>query len=231
MLKYLLPLIVLDPAVALSQKDTIIMVKFNPEFKFEDGVYLNFQQVRSNSPIPKSRLLTTTDYEDKDFFDNIVNSKTVSFYDPLGVKQTVKADDIWGFSRNGILYIRLDNNYHRITIVGQICHFVATVTTYDTRYYDPYYYNPYNYYNYRYGAYPTTSSSSEMRQYLLDFNTGTVMDYDIESVKVMLMKDPELHDEFVALRKKKQKQMKFLYIRKFNERNPLYIPVRQIINP
>jgi hypothetical protein len=221
----------MDPFVALSQRDSVIMVKFTPEFEFEEGIYLNFQQVKNNNPIPKSRLLTTSSYEDKDFFEYILDNKTISFYDHLGIKQSVKADDIWGFSKNGILYIRMDDNYHRITIVGQICHFVATVTTYDTRYYDPYYYNPYNYYNYRYGAYPTTTSSSEMRQYLLDFNTGSVIDYDIQGMEVLLMKDPELHDEYAALRKKKKKQMKFLYIRKFNERNPLYLPVKQIFSP
>lgn len=230
-LNYFLPLIIMGPVVALAQKDTVIMVKYTPEFKFEDGIYLNFQQVKANSPVSKSRLLTSSDYDDKDFFDYMQNSKSFSFYDQLGVKQTVKADDIWGFSRNGILYIRLDNNYHRITIVGQICHFVATVTTYDTRYYDPYYYNPYNYYNYRYGAYPTMSSSSEMRQYLLDFNTGKVMDYDTDELEVLLMQDPELHDEYAALRNKKKKQQKFLFIRKFNEKNPLYLPVKQIFNP
>ena len=63
-----------------------------------------------------------------------------------------------------------------------------------------------------------------MRQYLLDFKTGNVLDYDVESVELLLMTDPELHDEFAALSNKKQKQMKFLYIRKFNERNPLYFP-------
>jgi len=39
------------------------------------------------------------------------------------------------------------------------------------------------------------------------------------------MADPELHDEFSGLSKKKKKQMKFLYIRKFNEKNPLFFPV------
>jgi hypothetical protein len=228
-LKYFLPLIMMCPVAGFAQKDSIVMVKFTPEFKFEDGIYLNFQQVKANSPIPKSRLLTTSSYDDKDFFDYVLDSKTLSFYDQLGVKQTVAAADIWGFCRNGILYIRLDDNYHRITIVGQICHFVATITTYDTRYYDPYYYNPYNYYNYRYGAYPTVTTNSEMRQYLLDFNTGKVMDYEISELEVLLMQDPELHDEFAALRKKKKKQQKFLYIRKFNERNPLYLPVKQIL--
>jgi hypothetical protein len=51
------------------------------------------------------------------------------------------------------------------------------------------------------------------------------MDYDEKSIEVLLMKDPELHDEYVALKRKKKKQYKFLYIRKFNERNSLYFPV------
>jgi hypothetical protein len=69
--------------------------------------------------------------------------------------------------------------------------------------------------------------TSEMRQFILDFNTGKVMDYDYKNLEMILMRDPELHDEFSNLRKRKKKQLKFLYIRKFNERNPLYLPVKE----
>ena len=68
------------------------------------------------------------------------------------------------------------------------------------------------------------STTSEMRQYLYDFDTGNVYEYDEEALEMLLMKDPELHDEFAQLSKKKRRQLKFLYLRKFNERNPLYIP-------
>ena len=63
-----------------------------------------------------------------------------------------------------------------------------------------------------------------MRQFLLDFNTGKVLEYDTKNVTMLLMIDPELHDEFARLRSKKQQQLRFMYIRKFNERHPLYIP-------
>jgi hypothetical protein len=63
-----------------------------------------------------------------------------------------------------------------------------------------------------------------MRQYLIDFESGKVMDYDYKSMEVLLMKDPELHDEYMKLSKRKKKQLKFFYLRKFNERNPLYLP-------
>jgi len=211
---------------ALSQADSNRMVLYTPEFEFIEGIYLNFEQVRNNTPILKSRLITDIDYYNKDFFEQVLDNKFIYFFDQVGIRQQVRTSDIWGFSHNGVLYISMEDGFYRITIVGKICHFVATVTTYDTRYYDPYYYNPYYYNYYRYGGYPTTYSSNELRQYILDFDTGEVYNYNRENLEILLMKDPELHDEYSQLRRKKQKQLKFLYLRKFNERNPLYIPVQ-----
>ena len=71
---------------------------------------------------------------------------------------------------------------------------------------------------------PSSYSSTEMRQFIIDFETGKILEYTVESVEVLIMKDTELYDEFMSLRKKKKKQLKFLYIRKYNERNPLYLP-------
>lgn len=217
-------LAILGTVSSLAQSDSTDMIEYTPEFKFREGVFLNHEQVKTNRPIPKSRILTPIDYDDRDFYVKVLENKKLLFYDHLGMKQEVKSDQIWGFSRNGILFISLDDNYHRITIVGNICHFVATITTYENnRYYDPYYYNPNDYY-YRYGGYPQNTQSSEMRQYILDFENGKIYDYEVDGLEVILMRDPELHDEFVQLKKKKKRQQKFVYLRKFNQRNPLYIP-------
>lgn len=217
------------PLSVFSQTDTANMIRYTPDFEFTDGIYLTFEQVRHNAPIPKSRLITDVEYNSKDFFEQVLDNKFIYFFDHVGMKQQVRTSDIWGFSRSGVLYISMEDGYYRITIIGSICHFVATVTTYDSRYYDPYYYNPYYYNNYyRSGGYPSTYSSSELRQYLLDFDTGEVVDYTKDNLEILLMKDPELHDEYSQLRRKKQKQLKFLYLRKFNERNPLYLPVQTL---
>jgi hypothetical protein len=223
----LLVLFLIFPVRSQAQTDTSSMVRYTPDFAFNEGIFLTFDQVRNNAPVPKSRLITDVDYYDKDYFIQVLSSKYIYFYDYFGNRQEVKSSDIWGFSRNGVLYILMENEYFRITIVGRICHFVATTTTYEDRYYDPYYYNPY-YYNsyYPYRGYPSTYKSNEMKQYLLDFDTGEVYDYDTGNLQVLLMKDPELHDEYIQLRNKKKKQLRFLYLRKFNERNPLYLPVK-----
>jgi hypothetical protein len=136
-------LLIFLPLFCPAQTDTSKLVRYTPDFSFNDGIFLTFDQVRNNAPIPKSRLITDVDYNDKDYFLEVLGSKYIYFYDYYGNRQQVKSDDIWGFSRNGVLYILMDNDYFRITIVGRICHFVATTTTYENRYYDPNYYNPY----------------------------------------------------------------------------------------
>jgi len=208
-----------------QQSDSLRLTKYSPDFKFKEGIFLNFDQVKQNSPILKSRIITTVAYDDPDFFERVLNEKKIQLFDNLGTKQEILIKNIWGFSRNGVLYINLHDGYYRITIIGNICHFVASLTTYNNRnpynnYGYPYYYSPYSPY---YSPY-SSSPNVEMRQYLLDFKTGNILDYDEESVALLLMTDPELHDEFASLSNKKQKQMKFLYIRKFNEKNPLYFP-------
>jgi len=202
-----------------GQTDSSNTLKYTPQFKFNEGIFANFEQVKKNSPVPKSRILTSVGYDDQLFFNSVLELKEIYYYDNFGMKQKIPTKKIWGYSRNGILYIRINNGFYRITIVGSICHFVANHTTYNNNYY------PYSYYDYRYypyGGRPGGNTTTEMRQYLLDFQTGKVLEYDVASVEVLLMRDPELHDEYVTLRNRKKKQLKFLYVRKFNERNPLY---------
>lgn len=225
-MKNILPgsILLLIVSTGFSQVDSANLVKYTPDFKFKEGLFLNFEQVKSNRPIPKSRILTDVPYDDPYFFDRIMEKKKVYFYDTYGIKKEIQNSDIWGYARNGVLYIGMNEGFYRITIIGSICHFVANLTTYNSNYQYYPYYSYYDYYSpYSYHRPPRTTT--EMRQYIMDFSTGKVMEYDVSSVEVLLMKDPELHDEFVSLRKKKKKQLKFLYIRKFNERNPLYFPV------
>ncbi|HPF03963.1 MAG TPA: hypothetical protein PLE95_12210 [Bacteroidales bacterium] len=229
--------------VIVQAQDTPGLVKYTPDFRFKDGIYVNFEQVKLNNPIPKARLLTSTDYNDKEFFRKLFESDKLYYYDGMGVRQEISVSSIWGYSRNGVLYIQVQNNFNRITFVGSICHFVADVTTVDNRYYspygsyyDPYYYSPYNYgygsYYYPYGSYYSPYSRgnmtrNELKQYLIDFEEGKVIEFDQKNTELLLMKDAGLYEEYVKLSRKERKNLMFVYIRKFNERNPLYIPVNQ----
>ncbi len=228
----LLPL----PVQAQSQEKPG-MIKYTPDFRFKDGIYINFDQVKLNKPIPKAKLLTSVDYNDREFFKKILSSQKIYFYDDMGVRQDLSISNIWGYARNGVLYIQIQENFNRITFVGSICHFVADVTSYDPRYsnspygyYDPYY-SPYGYNSYYspYSSYgspyrQSNTTRSELKQYLIDFESGKLLEFDIDNTELLLMKDNALYEEYVQLSHKKKKQLMFVYIRKFNEKTPLYLP-------
>jgi hypothetical protein len=211
-----------------EQEQEPVMIKYSTDFQFVDGIFVNFDMVLANDPIPPARIVTDLDMLDRAFYDKITTAKELVIYDDNGVKKVLKTKEIWGYGRNGVLYINVGSAFHRISFVGNICHFVATVTTYNPNYYDPYYSNPYYSNSYYYNRYSmphqSNVSSTDLRQYLLDFETGDVMEYDTESVEVLLMRDPELADEYQALRNRKKKQMKFVFIRRYNEKHPLYFP-------
>ncbi len=227
-------------AARLLGQDKQEMVKYTPEFKFNDGIYLNFDMVKMNNPIPKAKLLTSVDYNDREFFKKILTGDKIYFYDNMGIRQEIPKNNIWGYSRNGILYVQTQGNFNRITFVGSICHFVADITSFDSRsynspygYYDPYYspygygsyYNPYNPYSY-YSPYRSGGlSRSELKQYLIDFESGKVLEFDVENTELLLMRDSKLYEEYAKLSRRKKKDLMFVYIRRFNEENPLYIPV------
>jgi len=203
------------------------IVQYSHDYEFRDGIFPNFESVLDNYPIPAARIVTDEDMFDRAFYEKVTSQKELVIYDENGVKKVLKIETIWGYSRNGVLYINVGAAFHRISFMGSICHFVATVTTYNPNQYDPYYYNPYysnSYYHNRYAMPQPNTGGTDLRQYLLDFETGDVMEYDTESVEVLLMKDPELADEYQALRSRKQKQMKFVFIRRYNEKHPLYFP-------
>jgi hypothetical protein len=212
-------------------------VKYTPDFKFKDGIYLNFDMVRENNPIPKAKLLTSVDYNDREFFSQLMKGDKIYYYDNMGMRQELDKSSVWGFARNGVIYRKVQDNYFRITYFGSIIHYVADITTYDQSnyysgypyggYYNPYYssyYNPYYYSPYSYG-YPNTSSSrTNLYQFIIDFETGDEREYNLQSLEVILMRDPELYSEFQSMRGKNKKKMMFVFLRRYNEKHPVFIP-------
>jgi hypothetical protein len=66
-----------------------------------------------------------------------------------------------------------------------------------------------------------------VKQYLIDFESGKVLEFDVDNTELLLMKDSQLYEEYVQLSAKKKKELMFVYIRRFNEKNPLFIPVEK----
>jgi len=214
-MKYTLSILFITFSISVFAQNT--QIKYTPAFKFKDGIYENIQQVKNNKPIPKSQIVTNIDYNSFDFFDRLFEEKVITVYNNLGVAKEIDPEKIWGFSDKGVLYININGTYNRIPVFGNICHFIADKTFVE---YDPYYnrssYNSYNSTPY--------STKTVMMQYLLDFETGKIYDFNYQSVEKLIANDIDLYEEFSELRKRKKKKLKFLYIRKYNQKHPIYLP-------
>lgn len=182
-------------------------------FRFRDGLYFTFQQFRSNHPLPKSKIVTNYDTTALDFFRKLVTAKSITYIDSAGKQQEINPARLWGFCENNAIYIRYNADFNRVVIIGSICHFTSLYTTYMST-------GPTNAAGTMYGT-----PVENMQQYMIDMQTGAVLDYNVANLMLLLQRDKELYAEYMALRKSKRKKLMFLYLRKYNERNPLYFPL------
>ncbi len=185
-------------------------------FEFSDGIFLNFKQVRDNTPIKRRQIITQIDKSDLDFYEKLLKQEYITFSDSTGTHR-IESDKIWGFSDQGTLFINWRGDYAKILIKGFLGYFVATekVTYYQTPtsvvYYDTY------------PGYPQTTH--EMRQYIINFDTGEILDFTPKSLLLILEKyDQDLYKEYQKLSRRKKKKELFLYLRKFNEKHKIIIP-------
>lgn len=202
--------------VAKTQTDSLNTQEYKPGFKFNDGLYLNFEQFKKNNPIPKAQIVTATDNSRFDFFDIILQEKIIKIYDNAGNIIEIEPSKIWGFCNRSVIYINFNDEFNRIPVLGNISHFIANYTYTE---YDPYSpgYNPY-------GTYYPPSTKTELRQYLLDFNSGKIYDFSYKTVEILLIPDNELYDKFMELSKRKKNKQKFIFLREFNKKHPIYFP-------
>jgi len=82
-----------------SQNDSTNFVMYSKEFKLIEGIYLNFEQLKTNNPVPVNRIISNESPDDIGFLKEVVLKKTILYVDINGVQQVVKSNDIWGYSR------------------------------------------------------------------------------------------------------------------------------------
>jgi hypothetical protein len=185
-------------------------VAFGPGFQFRQGLYLNFQQFRLNRPVPRNRIVSNYDTTRLDFIRQVVSAKLVKYLDESGALVEISPAKLWGFCENNSVYIRYNTDFNKVIVIGSICHFTSLYTTYMTT-------GPTNAASSTYGT-PVENT----RQYIIDMKTGEVLEYTLGNLEGVFKRDAALYSEFSALRKGKRRKLMFYYLRKYNERNPLY---------
>lgn len=189
------------------------LVKYDQYFDLREGIYLTFKDLQNNQPIPKSAIDTRFDINSQDFYYDLLGEASFKIKLKNDSIAEVKTEGVWGFCRNGNVYVNFSDEFYRIPVLGGISHFVATVEVLETGYYDPWY------------GMPSQQTRNELRQFMLDFDTGKVYDYTLENFLMLLQKDDQLYREFSNLKKRLQRQRMFLFLRRYNEAHPIYFPV------
>jgi hypothetical protein len=205
-----------------SQSDTVNMVPYSYEYAFVDGVYLGFDQFRDNNPVFYDNIIIESDELIDDFFEAFNNAEQISFYDEYGIKQTIAKSELWGYCKNGRPYVMWNKEFRLLPYIGSISHFVANVTIYHETVHDPFY-DPYSYYS----TTPNRYYTSELRQMIIDMETGQILDFDEHNVGILLERDEGLSEEYAKLSKRKKRKVLFYFIRRYNDSHLLYFPISE----
>jgi hypothetical protein len=187
-------------------------VQYVQGFAFNEGIYLTYQDFLANTPLPKKNIIFNGDTSRLDFLKQVVTKNMIVTKDSTGNTLSYKTASIWGYSENKTVYIQWNLSFNRVTVIGSICHFAATITNY--MYTGP-------------GTYPTQQYGTpveSLQQYVIDAKTGTVYNFNSESIEFLLRNDVALLTEYQKLKRKQKKDQAFIYLRKYNEKHPLYFP-------
>ena len=203
-------------ASALYAQETEKYYQDQQALKFRDGIYLNIDMVKKNSPIPSTWIETDLEVNDRDFYKKITKADEIVFYDDNGVRTVLDTKRIWGYSRNRDLHINVGGAYHKIDFVGHISHFRASKTTYDPFFYDEmnrpgfYWYSP-----------PILTIKD--REYLVDIVENKTWVFDSDGLEWVLKEDSVLLKEFRSLKKREKEYLKYIFLNRYNEKYPLEI--------
>jgi len=192
-----------------SQADS---VPYSREYEFKEGIFLNVEQFRRNDPIPKSAIISAYPKTQVDFMKQVTGERYITYKAADGSEQKVETLSLWGYCQNRSLFINFNDELNRVNQIGTLCHFTSIVTM-PVSYQDPM--NTYG-----------ISTSDEMRQFIFDTQTNKVFDFNVKNMELLLKNDPALYTEFMKLKKRKKADAIFVFLRRYNENHPLYLPAK-----
>src|ERR1017187_6343916 len=219
------------PTFCFAQNDTL---PFVPDFVLKDGVYLSFEDLKTNTPLPKENIVSTGDITQADFISKILNDNKEIVFSFKGSQYKAEVRKIWGYCQNGNVYVHYkQDKFWRVTVFGSLSHFMATIMV--TRYVS----NGYGSgmggmsmgfgmggmgYGGMGGGGSVPVKQPETHEFLLDFATGDVAECTPTNLEVILSRDMPLYEQYMKIKKRKRKDFMILYIRKYNTEHPLSFP-------
>lgn len=189
-----------------SQTNT---VPYSRDYEFKEGIFLTISQFKQNNPILKSAIVSPVSKDQRDFLTEVLEQKNFTYKDSAGVEQKLETKTVWGYCQNRTIFLNFNNHFNRVVVIGSLFHFTAAVRV-SMPGIDP--------------IMGMNNSYDEVRQFVLDTETNKVLDFNVQYMESILVTDPELYQQFMALKKREKPDLIFVYLRKYNEKHPLYLP-------
>ena len=182
-----------------AQQDTV-----SSDFRFNEGIYLTFDEFKSNSPSIEKFTVKT------------INGGTYFEFpceDSTGTVQTCTAENVWGYCKGKNVFMHQGEGalYFRLQVIGALIHFYAI----DIMYVEDY--------NYRYGyPYSTTYRKKTESEKIMLWVDGSTFYFNYKNFASFLKSDdPELYDELQN--SKKKRKMIYFFMLKYNKKHPVFI--------
>lgn len=200
--------------LSLCCKAQVDTVAYSRDFEFKEGLFLTVEQFKKNSPILKSAIVSVLPKDQIDFLTQIVEQKSITYKDSAGIEQKLETKTVWGFCQNRTICINFNGDFNRLNVIGNLSLFSALVVQSPLR-------------NEPIGdMYAIEPTFTELRQFVLDTKANKVFDFNVKNMELLLKDDAELHAQFMKLKKRAKADSIFIYLRKYNEKHPLYLAVK-----
>jgi hypothetical protein len=188
--------------------------RYSPGMHLEEGIYFSFDQFRKNQPLPSLELVSKSGRGEPDFIRQTVARNEIIWKDSAGKEQKIPAKNIWGISENGSVHIMIDGRLIKLIGLNTLTHFLKE------EYVRPSF-NAFD--NGGFGA--MRMGGSYLRELVFDARNGSVSGFEPDDLAEILSSDAELLNEYSRLKKRNRRNQRFMYLRRFNERHPLYFPL------
>jgi hypothetical protein len=209
-MKYRFLFILILLSASLAAQTT---VPYSHDYEFREGVFLNYTQFITNSPILKSKIVSAVPADQVDFLTEVLEQKMLTYKDTSGAEIKVEVNSLWGYCQNRALYINFNNGFDRINLIGNLSLFSSIILRTPIQR-DPLgdmYSIPYE----------------ELHQFVLDTQTNKVWEFNVKNMEMLLQqKDDVLYQAFMKLKKREKSDSIFIYLRKYNEKHPLMLPAK-----
>lgn len=220
-MRSILLLFILLPILSFAQEDSLVLLTKN--FKFEDGIYLSFEDFKQNQPSISWDSVFARLHTNPQNFITLVD--TIHFKD-----STTELGKLWGFSLGGIPYIDIGERndaglqrYAGLKVRGSICYYLMEEKFEETETITAY--NPLTGVPFRQAEIVTEKERE--RPFIMSFETGQKLDFELDNFIDWIQDDEQLVKTVMNLTEQDRAAKLFKALLIYIDRNPAYVPVRE----